>query len=145
MEEFALEKQSYPVWSTPQIVIATLLGGPPAGCYLISGNYKAMSNPLYAKRALWSGIIGIALLFLACVVLDTFFHDLFEKIPGSVVAATTCIAVWSHAGAYQKKAVAELRKAGNPRNSYFKLIPVILLSLLHMFGAGMLFWILSTL
>lgn len=139
MEELSIDKKAYSVWSAPQTFIATFLGGPLAGCYLISGNYKAMNNPLFAKRALWGGVIGTAALFLARLILEAFFPNLFEQIPPSVIAATACIVVLSHADIYQKKPIKELRKAGSSRHSYFKLIPVIVLSILSMFALAFIY------
>lgn len=139
MEEISIEKKGYSVWSAPQTFIATFLGGPLAGCYLISDNYKALNNPQFAKRALWSGVIGTAALFLLRFILEAFFPNLFEQIPPSVIAATACVLVLSHADIYQKKPIKELRKAGSLRNSYFKLIPVILVSILSMFALAFIY------
>ncbi len=139
MEELSIEKKACSVWSAPQTFIATFLGGPLAGCYLISNNYKAMSNPQFAKRALWGGVIGTAALFLVRFILEAFFPNLFEQVPPSVIAATACVLVLSHADIYQKKPVKELRKAGSSRHSYFKLIPVIIVSILCMFGMAFIY------
>lgn len=125
-------EQTYPVWNTLQMYIATLIGGPPAGCYLISQNYKALNNPQYAKYALWSGILGMGVIFFAYTILAQFFPDFFAIIPRNSIGMGTCVAVLAHANISQKKAIKALLQAGNPRGSYFKLLLAILVSLFGM-------------
>ena len=134
-----IEKQAYPVWGSVQMFLATLLGGPPAGCYLISQNYKALNNEIYARRALRVGIFGTALLFLGYMALEICAPELFNKIPRDIVAMTAAIVTLSHADIYQKKRIKELKAEGQPKGSYWKLLMVVGISILGMLGvAGVL-------
>ncbi len=131
-----IEKQSAPVWGSVQMFIATLLGGPPAGCYLISQNYKALNNEINARRALRVGIFGTALLFLGYMVFGVCAPDLFKKVPRDIVAMTAAIVTLSHADIYQKKRVKELKAEGHPKGSYWKLLMVIGISIVGMLGVA---------
>ena len=145
MEELSVEKQALPVWSSKQLYIVTFFAGPAAAGYLISKNYQALNNPLYAKRALWIGIIGCAIFILIMGFLEIFSPGFFEKGKLSFLPSLLFSLSLSNTSVVkQKKEIKELRKAGWPRYSYFKLIPVIVLSTLAMLAFSLIFQLLVT-
>ena len=56
------------VFSVPEIAIGTLIGGPLAGCYMMSENYRAMERLFLVGRTKMIGIIATLLIFGAMVI-----------------------------------------------------------------------------
>ncbi len=62
---------TYPMYSSGQVALATFLGGPVGGSWLIAQNFKRMRQPGHAMTLIL-GIVGTALLLAAAVALPAF-------------------------------------------------------------------------
>lgn len=83
---------SAPLYTVNQITVATFLGSALAGAWLAAANFKAVNQPIKARRWLW---IGIAVM-IASLVISFLLPDRFPSIVlplalmfGARAAATT--------------------------------------------------------
>jgi len=121
-----VDKQSR-VWSMLQINIASFIGGPFCGCYLVSKNYKILENKKLSKKLILIGVLS----FLLIIIFLMFLPDsLSKKIPKTFIPAIYTALIYNYARTYQKQSIAELMKNGVKRYSYLKLILCILVFLL---------------
>ena len=136
-----VDKQSR-VWSMLQINIASFIGGPFCGCYLVSKNYKTLENPKLSKKLILIGISSFLLLITFFMFLP---QSLIDKIPKTTVPAVYTTLIYYYAKTYQKQPIVELMKKGTKRQSYFKLILCILVFLLIQLPVILAFGYLATL
>jgi len=52
------------ICSFKKLCVAAFLGGPLAGCYMLSRNFKALGNKSASVVSIWAGILGVLLLML---------------------------------------------------------------------------------
>jgi len=91
--------------------LATFLGSPLAGGWLIARNYHALGQPEKAARAIGYSVVGtIAVLILA------FF--LPERVPGFLVSLPPLVAVTQIARHYQGDRIAEYTSAGRTYSNW---------------------------
>lgn len=108
------KKQS--LWSLGQILFASYLAGPIAGCYLLGRNYKVLGKPEHSKKCYIAGFIGTILLSVALSFIP---EDLIEKIPRIIIPVTYSLLIKELARVYQGKIIEEKMKEGSKRYSHF--------------------------
>jgi hypothetical protein len=67
---------TYKLYSGGQMGLATFLGGPLAGCWLLARNFKRLQRPRAARLAIGLGVVWMAALF-AMALMVAFFGRLF--------------------------------------------------------------------
>ncbi len=113
-------------WSNRQILIGSILGGPLAGCILLSQNYKLFNQNKEAKKAMW---VGIAIAILLPIILMLLPESLVNKIPSSTLPVVLSVGIYYFAQHFHKSSLKELTEKGSKRKSYFKLFGISLLFL----------------
>ena len=83
-----IEEQNIMLYSPLQMEVATFLGGPVCGIYMLTANYRRLEKPKYALNVILMGSI-IVLLYLYGNV-----HPLVSKTPQVVYQAIPVLIVW---------------------------------------------------
>lgn len=76
----------HPMYSAAQVAVATVLGGPLGGAWLIALNYKRLDAPRKARTAIILGLIAMAAVSAIALVASYGVMRLLVMIPGIVVA-----------------------------------------------------------
>lgn len=79
----------YPMYSAPQVAVATVLGGPLGGAWLMALNYKRLGAPRRARAAIMLGLVAMAAVVVIGLVASYGAMRLLVMIPGIVVAGLT--------------------------------------------------------
>lgn len=79
----------HPMYSGPQVAVATVLGGPLGGAWLMALNYKRLGAPRKAHAAIVLGLIAMAVVIAIGLVASYGVMRLLVMIPGIVVAGLT--------------------------------------------------------
>src|SRR3989338_3835782 len=80
-------------YSKMWIVIGTLIGGPLAGCYYLSRNFKSLGNSVLAKTALLTGIYSTLLVFGLVVLIP---KSLSDRIPSYTIPLVYTILIYQY-------------------------------------------------
>jgi hypothetical protein len=79
----------YPMYSGPQVAVATVIGGPLGGAWLMALNYKRLGAPRRARAAIVFGLIAMAAVVAIGLVASYGSMRLLVMIPSIVVAGLT--------------------------------------------------------
>ena len=119
------------LYSVGQITLATFLGAPLAGGWLIARNYKALGQPEKAGMNLFWSIVGtLVLIGLAFVLPDNF--------PNIGISVVSVIAVKSWADAQFGKLLGRHRAANGKVHSWWRAVGIGVLCLAIMITAIMI-------
>tara|TARA_B100000963_G_C22430973_1_gene582142 strand:+ start:200 stop:670 length:471 start_codon:yes stop_codon:yes gene_type:complete len=83
-----IEQQNIMLYSPRQMEIATFLGGPLCGIYMLSANYKRLEKTEYARNVIFIGSILTVLYMLGAL------HPLIDNFPQGVYQAIPVLMVW---------------------------------------------------
>ncbi|MCB1076173.1 MAG: hypothetical protein KDK59_11700, partial [Simkania sp.] len=92
------------VWTVGQIGAMAFWGGPFAGAFLMSKNYKVFDNPAAAKKTLIWGALFTTLLFL---IIGLIPEVALEKIPRVVIPVAYMLVMIEIAKKNQKQAIQD--------------------------------------
>lgn len=106
-------KQPY-LWSIPQILLASYLAGPMAGCYFLGKNFQQLNSLDHAKKCYLAGMIASVLLLTILFLLP---EDL-ASIPSFCIPAVVSSVIVSYAHCCQKPLVQDSLNKGAKRFSY---------------------------
>ncbi len=110
------------LFSAGQIVLATFLGAPLAGCLLLAGNYLKLGNRTYAwVSVLWGAVSTAAVILLA--------FSLPENFPNYPIPVASCIAMRVLSNYLQGSAIASHFAAGGRKGSWVAAVAAGLLCL----------------
>jgi len=129
------------VWSVGQIGALTLFGGPFAGTFLLSKNYRVFENPSAAKKILQLGAVSTALLFILFGLLP---EALLEKLPNYSIPVAYIVIMIQYAKKHQKALIVEHLKTGE-KHSHWKAFGFCLafMPLAFAWGMGVVFLVTS--
>ena len=116
-----------PLYSVPNIALASFLGGPLAAGWLISVNYRRMNEPRAARSALIQG--GIATLALVGLMVGL-PPSLVEQVPGVTVPLIYTGLIWMVADRLQGRALAAHFARGGLRHSLWRAVGISLVAAL---------------
>lgn len=115
------------LFTNAAISVSTAVGGPLAGAYLLSRNFRMLGQHVEARRALWGGtaltVAFFAVLFaLPMRVVDAIPQALFPAVWGGVAAAVVL--------RYQKEAIDAHLDAGGGKGSKLAVAGVSIVGLI---------------
>ncbi len=114
------EQKTY-FWSAGQVWLASFLGGPLAGCYLLGRNSQESGLSKTAKSYYIGGILGTLVLLIILYFIPNHFLTKYKTfIP------TTYLGLLLTFGQQQKKMLKEKFSTGYTRHSYFRCFLVAL-------------------
>lgn len=99
------------LFSVGQIVLATLLGTPLAGCLLLAANYRQLGKSAAAWQAVAAGIVSTIVLMIVSFWLP-------EKFPSSLLPAVYCVTMRQTVIQLQGGAIDNYLKAGGGKGSW---------------------------
>ena len=118
LSEAPLEARLY---TERQVAVATFLGAPLLGGWLIAANHKALARPDQANRAITLGVgATVVLLGLAMVLPDRF--------PNAALPVVGAVAFRAWANAQFSTVLERHRAAGGVRFSWWRVLGLSLLS-----------------
>jgi len=115
------------VYSERWIWFASLIGGPLAGCYLMSKNFNTFGKNDYAKKSFKIGIISTGLLFLALNFLPSAIIDI---IPSYLIPILYTIIISTYLKKYQGEELKNYINSGGKKYSGWKVTGISILSLI---------------
>ena len=83
-----IEQQNIMLYSPIQTQVATFLGGPLCGIYMLTANYKRLEKTEYERNVILIGSIMTVLWMLGAL------HPLFDNFPQVVYQAIPALMVW---------------------------------------------------
>ena len=83
-----IEQQKIMLYSPIQMQVATFLGGPLCGIYMLTANYKRLEKTEYERNVILIGSIMTLLWMLGAL------HPLFDNFPQVVYQAIPALMVW---------------------------------------------------
>ena len=98
-----LEHDKIKIYTIGWIIFSTCLGGPLAGCYLISENFKNLGNKDLARKILIIGIISTILLFGSIAYLIV--ENIMVKFPNSLIPVIYTTIIYVYLKIYQEKSI----------------------------------------
>ena len=135
-----MKKKAF-LWSPLQIVTASFVAGPFAGCYMLGKNYKIFGLSNLAKNCYIVGLLFTAALFVGLSFIP---EHLIEKIPGSIIPIAYSSTIYGFAKSYQKPKIEEKYQEGLKRHSIFRCLAVMFLTLLVQTPLLLLYFIFFT-
>jgi MFS superfamily sulfate permease-like transporter len=108
------------------VFFGSFLGGPLAGCYLVSKNFETLGQKNLAKKTLIVGIITTIILFGSILFIP---EAVLSKIPSSVIPLVYTMAIYQYLVFKQGAAIEEHLKNGGLKHSGWKVAGIGLLSL----------------
>lgn len=114
------------VYSNNAIFFSTFFGGPIAGCYLISENFKKFGQTKLAKKVLLSGIF---ITFFIGFILFSLPSSVLDKIPHSLIPIIYVLAISIYARHTQQVKIKKFLEEGGKKYSWWRIIIVTLISL----------------
>jgi len=123
----SLPPPEVPLYSVPNIALASFLGGPLAAGWLVSVNYRRMNEPRAARNALIQG--GIATLALVGLMIGL-PPSWVEQVPGVTVPLIYTGLIWMLADRLQGRALAAHFARGGLRHSLWRAVGISLVAAL---------------
>ena len=82
-----IEQQNIMLYSPRQMELATLLGGPLCGIYMLTANYKRLEKTEYARNVIFIGSILTVLYMLGALhpLFDNFPQVFYQVIPALII------------------------------------------------------------
>lgn len=121
------KKNKYKLYKPGWIVAATFLGGPIAGCYMMSVNYKNLQKTTSAKKTLWFGIIASLISANLILFAPSEIKRIYSKISVPILYS---VIMGIYADQYQGKSIKEHIVKGEKLYSGWKSAGIGLLFLL---------------
>ncbi len=128
---------NYKLYTTGWMVAATFIGGPLAGFYLLSVNFKNLKKPQLAKKALIQGV------FISCALFTSFMllpQKILDIIPKSIFPMLYSMFTGLYADIQQGSEIKNHVKNGGKRYSGWRAagvgITCLVLTFLYIFALG---------
>lgn len=119
-------------YSYGQIIAATIIGGPFAGVYMMSENFKALNKIKLADKTMQIGIGLSALLLLVLIILP---DDFAARIPTLTVPIAYTIAIGFAVREYQGEELKDsIKRLATIKHSIWRVLGVSLLALVISFA-----------
>lgn len=125
------------IYSITAIGVATFLGGPLAGYYLLSKNYETLNNKDAADKMLTTGVI-VTLSMLLILSLLTF-------IPNYLISIIFIILLTNHANKNQAEGIEKVLASGGSKYSGWNVFGVIIITGLLTIAAAVIMGLVATL
>ncbi|RJR13670.1 hypothetical protein C4585_01715 [Candidatus Parcubacteria bacterium] len=106
------------------ILGGTFLGGPLAGGYFLSKNFKGLGNESAAKKAFWG---GIATIVISAVLLGITPASVIDKLPNSALPIIYIICIYFIYQRLQKQLITERLASSAEKQSVWKALGISLL------------------
>jgi len=116
--ELKMPERNVALYSIGEVSVGTFIGGPAAGCYFLSQNYKQCGDLASARKIFWQGIAGSLILFGGLVVLP---EKIGGQIPNSIIPAVYTGIIASVAEIKQGAILRQYFKSGGKKRSYWKV------------------------
>jgi hypothetical protein len=133
------EQDKVKLYTIGWITFATYIGGPLAGCYLMSENFKNVGNEDLAEKTFKIGIISIILLFGSIAFIP---ESILDKIPDAIIPLTYTAIIYLYVKKFQGKSINEHIENGGLKYSGWRAtgfgILSLIVSLLYFFILVML-------
>lgn len=113
-----VEHDKIKLYTIGWIIFSTFLGGPLAGCYLMSVNFKNLGDKDLARKTLKIGIISTILLCGGTTYLVV--ENIAEEIPNYLIASTYIAIIYAYLKTYQEKSIKEHIEKGGLKYSGWK-------------------------
>ena len=113
-----VEHDKIKLYTIGGIIFSTFLGGPLAGCYLMSVNFKNLGDKDLARKTLKIGIISTILLCGGTTYLVV--ENIAEEIPNYLIASTYIAIIYAYLKTYQEKSIKEHIEKGGLKYSGWK-------------------------
>ena len=123
------EPPAYKLYSIGEIGVCSYIGGPLAGCYLMSVNFKSLNNEEFAKNSLRIGITSSALIFAGILMVP---ENMMNMIPNFLIPLIYTSVITGYSQKLQGIPIKEHIEKGGKKYSGWKV-----------FGLGILFLILT--
>ena len=108
------------LYSLGQITVATFLGSPLAGAWLMATNHKSLGQAEQAGKSMWLAVGGTLLLLVASTFLP-------ERFPNSVLPVACALGFRAYAEATFGKDIKSHQAMGGPRFSWWRAVGIALL------------------
>ena len=115
------------LYSERWIWFASYIGGPLAGCYLMSKNFELLGKIDYAKKSFKIGIFSMALFFLGLIFVPSSIIDI---IPSYSLPIIYTLIIASFVKKYQGNELKEHFNSGGKKYSGWKVTGISILSLI---------------
>lgn len=109
------------------IVWGSILGGPLAGCYFLSRNFKALGDEVGAKKALWTGVASICAMAVLVGIVPSAIQ---EKLPSNGIVIVYVCAIYYFYQRVQQKVIKDKIANGALKQSVWKAVGIALLFLI---------------
>ena len=133
----AKESLAYKLYTIGQISAAAYLGGPIAGCYLMSVNFKHLNNEEIAKKTLLIGIITTMIFFPGLFFIP---EKIIDQIPEFLIPMIYTSIIGVYAKKLQGKRIKEHIEKGGQKYSGWKVAGIVILfsilTLVYFFAYG---------
>ncbi len=117
------ETSQYKLYTLGQIGVATYLGGPIAGCYLVSENFKHFDNTRLANKIQIIGIVSTFLLFAGILLVP---ERIMDSIPNMVIPLIYTALIAGYAQKSQGETIKESLAIGYQKYSGWRVAGVSL-------------------
>ena len=118
------------VYSEGWIWFASYIGGPLAGCYLMSKNFEALGKDEYAKKSFKIGVIVTGLFFLALVFIP---QVVMKLIPSYLIPLLYTLIISSYFKKYQSQEIKNYINSGGKKHSGWNVVGISIVSLIITF------------
>lgn len=120
----------YTLYTQGQVFVATFLGGPLGGAWLMGANYAALGQEDKKNKALlYGGLATILLLIFGIFILP-------ENIPSSIIPIISCILMTNIAKSQQGLLIAAHLAKGGKQGSGWHVVRIGLLGLVITLAIG---------
>lgn len=126
-ENSTIQNNEKKLYTKGWVIFGTYLGGPLAGCYLVSKNLETLGQKDLAQKIFRIGIISTIIIFGAIIFIP---ESIMDKIPYSVIPFTYTVAIGWYLAQKQGKTIDEYVKNGGKTYSGWKVIGIAILSLI---------------
>ncbi len=134
----AKESLAYKLYTIGQISVASYFGGPIAGCYLMSVNFKHLNNGEIAKKTLLIGIISTLIFFPGILFVP---EKIIDKIPEFLIPMIYTSIIGVYAKKLQGISIKEHIEKGGQKYSGWKVAGLVIifsiLTLVYLFAYAM--------
>jgi hypothetical protein len=113
-----VEHDKIKIYTIGWIIFSTCIGGPLAGCYLISENFKNFGNKDLARKILIIGIISTILLFGSIAYLIV--ENIMVEFPNSLIPVIYTTIIYVYLKIYQEKSIVKHIEKGGLKYSGWK-------------------------
>jgi hypothetical protein len=132
-------KKDIKLYTTGWVGFATYVGGPLAGAFLMSKNFKELGQEDHAANTLKIGVVATLLIFGGLVLVP---EAVLDKLPNSLLPIVYTAVIYKFMVQYQEKDIEKHLKEKGAKQSGWKATGIAILALLismaYFFGLFMI-------